>query len=120
MRRYSLAVALTFIVSLAVGTTGAGAVVIDMNPTAIGQSTVTFPTDLGSYFGVRLVPDATSTVLSNAGVPRVVTPPGPCSDPAITADMFLPSTGLCWHGGSVIHKNETFALSWDPNPYKNF
>ena len=37
-----------------------------------------------------------------------------------TSDMFLPTTGLCSHGGAVIHKNETFALVWDPNPHRDW
>src|SRR5262249_43846985 len=117
MRRYSLAAALTFIVSLAVGTTGAQAVVVDMNPAAQGQLSVSYPTDQSSYFGVAMVP-ATDTVLAAAGVPTV-TSAGPCSDPALTSDMFLQNTGLCFHsGGTVIHKNETFAFVWDPNPHR--
>ena len=48
---------------------------------------------------------------------------GPCLDPALAPDLRprsglpdlrLPDTGLCDHGGSVMHSNETFDLSWDP------
>jgi hypothetical protein len=55
MRRYSLssclATALTLAVSL-VAASGAQAVVIDTNPAANGQATVTYPTDQSSYVGV--------------------------------------------------------------------
>jgi hypothetical protein len=88
------AVALTFAVSLAVTTGAAQAVVV---------------TDQGHNYGVALVP---WTGLPG-GIPPV-TSSGPCTDPALPSDLVLPATGLCSHGGSVIHNNETFALTWDP------
>jgi hypothetical protein len=118
MRRYSLAAALTFIVSLAIGTAGAQAVVVDMNPAAMGQTSVNYPTDQSSYAGVAMVP-GTDSVLAQSGIPTVSSG-GQCTDPALTSDMFLPNTGLCSHGGAVIHKNETFALVWDPNPHRDW
>jgi hypothetical protein len=120
MRRYSLAVALTFVVSLVVATGSAQAVVVDMNPASQGQATVTYPTDSSSYFGVAMVPGTRSN-LAATGIPTVTTSGLSCFDPALTADMFLPPSGLCYHpGGSVLHKNETFALVWDPNPHRNW
>jgi hypothetical protein len=104
MRRYSLAVALTFVVSLIVATGSAQAVVID---------------DQGSSFGVAMVP-GTRANLAGVDVPTVTTSSPSCWDPAITADMFLPPTGLCFHGGAVLHKYETLALVWDPNPNRGW
>ena len=42
---------------------------------------------------------------------------GPCTDPGSRPDLAPPAvrTPLCYRGGSVIHKNETFALTWDPD-----
>jgi hypothetical protein len=123
MRRHSLAVALTFVVSLVVTTGSAQAVVVDMNPAAQGQATVTYPTDIGSYFGVAMVPGTRSN-LAATGIPTVTTSGPACYDPSITpvtADIFLPATGLCYHqGGNILHKNETFALVWDPNPHRDW
>jgi hypothetical protein len=122
MRRYSLstclATALTFAVSLVVATSGAQAVVVDLNPAANGQSTVTYPTDQGSYYGVTLVP-GTRGNLANTGIPRV-TSSTTCSDPALTPDFSLPSSGLCSHGGAVAHANQTFALVWDANRHNDY
>jgi hypothetical protein len=122
MRRYSLTgftIALTLAVSLVMGTSGAQAVVVDMSPGAAGLPSVTYPTDQGSYYGVALVPQTRSNLVG-AGIP-VVTSNAPCTDPALTSDLFLPSNGLCWHsGGSVVHGNETFALVWQPIPYKQY
>jgi hypothetical protein len=39
-------------------------------------------------------------------------------DPWLSAELVLPSFGLCWQGGTigaVMHGNDTFALTWDPN-----
>jgi PKD domain len=93
MRRVSLAITLSVAVSLA-ATTGAKAVVVN---------------DQGTTAGVALVPGTTPaprTKLSDAGIPAA-TSNGPC-------------LGICSHGGPVIHKNETFALVWDPNPHHHY
>lgn len=91
----ALAVALA--ASLLLGAVGARAVVVE---------------DESSRFGVALVP-GTRGDLVTAGVPTV-TSSAPCTDPALTSDLILPEFGLCWHGGAVMHANETFALAWDP------
>ena len=121
MRRYSLttciATALTTVVSL-VAASGAQAVVVDLNPAANGQPTVTYPADQSSYAGVTLVP-GTRSDLANTGIPTV-TSSMTCSDPALTSDFTLPSDGLCSHGGPVAHANETFALVWDPHPHADY
>jgi PKD domain len=119
IRRTCLAIALTFAASLAMVTSGAQAIVVDMNPSAHGQPSVSYPTDQSSYYGVSLVPPVSGITpdipsLASAGVPYVTTS-GACVDPALPSDLTLPSTGLCSHGGSVIHNNETFALTWDPD-----
>jgi PKD domain len=107
MRRYLL-VALTLVFPL-VAASAAQAVVID--PSGTG-STVTYPTDQSNYVGVALVPGSRSS-LGTAGIPAVTTS-APCSDPALSPDLSLPNTGLCSHGGNVMHSNETFTLTWDP------
>ena len=121
MRRYSLttciATALTTVVSL-VAASGAQAVVVDLNPAANGQPTVTYPVDQSSYAGVTLVP-GTRSDLANTGIPTV-TSSMTCSDPALTSDFTLPSDGLCSHGGPIAHANETFALVWDPHPHADY
>jgi PKD domain-containing protein len=121
MRRYSLssclATALTLAVSL-VAASGAQAVVIDTNPAANGQATVSYPTDQNSYVGVTLVP-GTRANLANTGIPTV-TSSMTCTDPALTSDFSLPSSALCSHGGIVNHANETFALVWDPHPHNDY
>src|ERR1700759_2258826 len=121
MRRYSLttciATALTTVVSL-VAASGAQAVVVDLNPAANGQATVTYPADQGSYYGVTLVP-GTRAHLANTGIPTV-TSSMTCSDPALTSDFTLPSGGLCSPGGPLTHANETFALVWDPHPHADY
>lgn len=111
-----LATALSFALSLTV-TSAAQAVVVDMN--ALGQPSVAYSaSDQSGYYGVDVVP-GTAAALSSAGVP-VVTSSGPCLDPALPLNMSLPSTGLCSHGGSVMHSNETFAMVWDPAPHKDY
>jgi PKD domain len=102
MRR-SLAIVLTLAVSL-VTAGGAQALMVSDN---------------GTTAGVALVPGTRGGSLP-AGV-AAVTSSGPCSDPALSSDLggpVLPNNGLCYHGGGVIHKNETFALTWDqPRAY---
>lgn len=112
MRRIALALAAT--VSLALlAAGGAQAVVLDMD--ASGTSVPFDSSSQAGYFGVALDP-AGANNLAAADIPAV-TSSGPCQDPALTADFgtFLPSNGLCWHGGHVIPANETFALTWDPD-----
>jgi hypothetical protein len=115
MRRLSLstglATLLTVIASLAVATSGAQAVVVDMNPASQGQPTVNYPTDLGSYYGVDVVPGTRADLLT-AGIPTVSSA-APCTDPSLGTEWTLPSTGLCSHGGPVVHASETFVLDWD-------
>jgi hypothetical protein len=94
-RRTGIAIALTFVVSLLVVTSAAQAVVV--NVSGVGR------------FGVALVPGT-----STAGIPIATSSP-PCSDPWLSPDLTLPATGLCSHGGPVIHNNETFAFTWDPD-----
>src|SRR5438270_10706962 len=108
MRRRSVTILLTSMLWLLLVTSGAQAVVVDTNPSASGPS-VTFPTDVGAYVGVAMVPGTTPdprTKLSNAGIPTVTT----------SSSCFA----LCSHGGPVMHRNETFALVWDPNPEHHY
>ncbi|HWC85689.1 MAG TPA: PKD domain-containing protein [Solirubrobacteraceae bacterium] len=108
----ALAIAVTSLVCLLVGASGAQAVVVDMN--AAGQASVPFnASDQSGYYGVALVP-GTRSDLAVAHV-ATVSPSAPCADPALPADLVLPSAGLCSQGGAVMHSNETFALTWDPN-----
>ena len=118
MRRYLL-MALPFVVSLAAATS-ARAAVVSLN---------------SKDYGVALVPNAregnstTPTYLMNAGIP-IVTSTGPCADPAAGTEPDILSAGswplnapiapICWHGGAVMHANETFTLEWEgqaPNTY---
>jgi hypothetical protein len=74
--------------------------------------------DQNATFGVALVPGAgvpgTQTGQLGAAGISPVSSNAPCTDPWLTSDFFLPNSGLCWHsGGSVIHANETFAVTWD-------
>src|SRR5438105_3274340 len=106
MRRYSLTpyrllltIAATLVASLAVATSGAQAIVVNDN---------------GTQAGVSIVPDARADSLPGGVSP--VTAGGPCTDPWLAADLggpALPNSALCYRGGPVIHKNETFALTWD-------
>jgi PKD repeat protein len=119
MRRYSLtpyrlllAIAATAIASLALATSGAQAVVVN---------------DGGTQAGVALTPsargDCATTTIFCSSLPSAVSPVpsgGPCTDPWLAADLGGPTLpgGLCYRGGAVIHKNETFALTWDqPRSY---
>src|SRR5437588_11548408 len=112
MRRYLL-IALPVLASLAVFAGTAQAVVVDVNPAAHGQLSVAYSSDQdqGSYYGVALLP-GTFSHLAAAGVPTVSSS-APCTDPALTPDLTLPNTGLCSHGGAVLHATETFAVTWD-------
>src|SRR5579884_49950 len=117
MRRFGL-VLVALMVSLGVGAGPAGAAVVDMS--ALGSTAVQFNDSArGGYYGVALVPgdrkspNTPDGVLGSVGVPYVGSS-GQCADPALTPDLVLPDTGLCWHGGPVLHRNESFALTWDP------
>ncbi|HWF34167.1 MAG TPA: hypothetical protein VG295_02320, partial [Solirubrobacteraceae bacterium] len=105
MRRLVI-IALTVVASL-VTASGAQAVVVDMN--ALGQATVPYnAADQSGYYGVTL---ASGTSLPST-VPAVISSAS-CSDPWLSSDLggpVLPSNGLCWHGGVVMHSNETFDL----------
>jgi hypothetical protein len=125
MRRFML-IALTFASPLFVATTAAQAVVVDMN--AVGQSSVAYNSSARSdYAGVALVPGTCASLsntsscsgLSALNIPTVSSS-APCTDPSLTSDLWLfgqtsrlPDNGACYHGGAVMHQNETFALTWD-------
>jgi PKD domain len=106
MRRYSLtanrfilAIAATIVASLGLATTAAQAIVVNDN---------------GTQAGVSIVPDARTVALPGGVSP--VTAGGSCTDPWLASDLggpALPSGALCYRGGPVMHKNETFALTWD-------
>lgn len=119
MRRYSfsvhrmiIAIAAIFAASLAVATTVAQADVVHDGTTEAG---------------VALVPNARTSPTQTlpAGV-TADTSTAACSDPWLSTDLggpLLPPGGpfsppnsdsLCYRGpGGVIHKNETYALTWD-------
>ncbi len=106
MRRHSLILALTFVMSLVVSVGAAQAVVV--NDANSG----------GTEAGVSIVPTARGGSLP-AGVSAVISS-GQCTDPSLPSDLWylgqtnrLPDNALCYHGGSVMHRNETFALTWD-------
>jgi PKD domain len=114
--RHCLLAALTIIASVAVAAGGAEATVVDTS--AFGKASVPYnPAGQESYVGVDIVPlQRYNGTLPSAKV-GVVTSSQPCLDPALTADLhgpFLPLAGICSHGGPVIHKNETFVVTWDP------
>ncbi len=114
MRRLALLVGLASMIgALLVAAGGAQAIVVDMNQ--IGHTTVSFNSaNRFDYTGLSMLPGTESNLDGPAvTVPRV-TASGPCHDPALPADLILPSGGLCWHGGPVLHRNETFAFTWDP------
>jgi PKD domain len=97
IRWAALAVAATFAGVMFVATSGAQAVVVNDN---------------GVTAGVAMVPGTVNTLPAGT----VVTQSGTCSDPWLTSDLiYQPNTNpLCYRGGSVIHSNETFAVTWDP------
>ena len=129
MRRH-LVTAFALLATVAFAAPSAHAVVVDMN--ALGQPSVNYnSSDQTGYVGAALVPGTCGDLLGSGscaslvakGVPTVKSS-GPCTDPALTSDLWLfgqtdrlPDRGLCSHGGAVLHKNETFALTWDtPQP----
>jgi hypothetical protein len=124
MRRYL--VVMTFAVALFLATGSAQAVVVDMN--AVGQTSVAYnSSDQSGYFGAALMPGVCADLLSNGSCASLanvrvptVNPSASCLDPALTSDLWvfgqtdrLPGGALCYHGGPVMHQNETFALTWD-------
>lgn len=78
--------------------------------------------DQNTTAGVAMVP--------GSPLPAAVTPvtsSSPCVDPALTLDLSfggtlhsLPPNGLCYHGGPVMHQNETIAEVWDPNSHRDY
>src|SRR5438270_13907449 len=95
MRRYSLIV-LMFVVSLLTASSAQAVVVNDAGTTA----------------GVALVPGTSLP----AGVTATGSS-GPCSDPWLSGDFggpIMAGGGLCYHGGSGLHRNGTFPPRWDP------
>jgi PKD domain len=89
----------------------AQAIVVDMN--ALGPPSVAYSAaNRDDYTGVAMVP-GTRSDLTSAGIPAVSTG-APCLDPALPSDLILKDTGICSHGGAVMHANETFAFTWDP------
>jgi hypothetical protein len=109
MRRFgmtSLALTATLLASLALSAS-AQAGVVNAN---------------GHKFGVALVP-GTGSQLAAVTDATAVTSGGTCRDPWLSPDLggtALPAAGLCWQGGAasngnaVLHRNETFDLTWDP------
>jgi hypothetical protein len=79
-------------------------------------------TDGGGIYGVAIESGARGAALP--GGVSAVSWSGPCLDPALSQDLWygglpghLPDQALCYHGGPIMHKNETFALTWDaPQP----
>jgi PKD domain len=109
MRRYSfnarrtfLALGASLVASLGVATTAAQAVVLnDTNPG-------------GTQAGVVLTPNTRGVPLPSGVSPATAGPS--CLDPWLSSDLGGPTmstAGLCFRGGGVIHRNETFALTWD-------
>jgi PKD domain len=98
-RRTILTIVATFVASLVVTVSGAQALVVN---------------DAGTEAGVSLVPSSRDNPLPS-GV-TAVTSSSSCTDPWLAADLggpAMPNVGLCYRGGGVMHKNETFALTWD-------
>jgi PKD domain len=113
MRRLALLVALASILgALVLGAGDAQAIVVDMNQ--IGHSTVSFNSASRlDYTGVSMLPGTEDNLAGPAVLVPRVTSSGPCHDPALPPDLILRPGGLCWHGGPVVHRNETFAFTWD-------
>ena len=114
MRRVLLTT-VTCLISLVAASSAQALALRDANATAPGRA-----------YGVALVPgtnnSATRTALAPAGIVPI-TASGSCTDPVLSLDLSvggvqgaLPGNALCLQpGGSVMHENETFALTWDPN-----
>lgn len=97
LRAGGAALALTFLVSLALTASSAQAIVVN---------------DQGNEYGVALEP--TTSLPSGVTVAPSV---AGCPDPADAAEnLSFMNNGvppLCWQGGNVLHNNETFAITWD-------
>ena len=129
MRRYSLiarrlvlALSCSLVASLAV-VASAQAVIVTVGGNEAGVSLVP---------SARQYPSTTADYLNNAGI-TVDTSTGSCNDPAASTEPDILQNGtwpvssspfspqpLCWHGGPVMHANETFLLEWEgqaPNSY---
>lgn len=119
LNRLIVAIAATVIASLVV-VAGAQAVMVNDNGTVAGVALV--PT-------AREGTDTTTGYLSSAGI-SAVTSSGACTDPAASTEtdiltagswpLTAPAQPICWHGGPVMHANETIALEWEgqaPNTY---
>jgi len=118
IRWAALAVLVTSAALLSVAVSGAQAVVVNDN---------------GDVAGVALSPNgrlpaADVAANLNASGVSVVTSSGSCNDPAaptepdiLTAGSWplnAPISPICWHGGPVMHANETFTLEWEgQSPY---
>jgi PKD domain len=108
-RRTVLALVAAVVASLGVVASGAQAVVL--NDQGDGAPGVTA--------GVALAPGARAWRPTDV---TAVSGPSPCTDPWLSTDLggghALPGNPLCYDGGAVMHKNETFALTWDqPRAY---
>jgi PKD domain len=82
--------------------------------TAAGNAQAVVVNDGGTIAGVSIVPITRSDPFPT-GV-SAVTSGGSCNDPWLSSDLggpLLSSGALCYRGGPVINKNETFALTWD-------
>ncbi len=111
MRRCQLILTLVTALVSIVWVASAQAIVVDMND--LGHSSVTFNgSHRSDYTGVAMAPGTEGT-LATEGIPHLSSG-GTCEDPALPSDLVLPPGGLCWHGGDVMHRNETFAFTWDP------
>ncbi len=98
MRRW-LVMSLTLVASLMLLAASAQAMVVNVS---------------GRQYGIAAPWDATPLT-----GPPAVTSPSPCADPWLAPDLLtyptrLADGGLCYHGGAVMHANETFVLTWDP------
>jgi hypothetical protein len=131
MRRYLL-FTLPVLASFALSVGSAQAVVVDMGAAVSGRASVPFNTAArDQYFGVALIPGTRTPpnqmgpeeagagaalgahgALVAAGIPTVLSSAA-CTDPALAPSLVLAPTGLCYHGGPILRRNETFALTWD-------
>ncbi len=81
---------------------------------ATGGAQAIVVTDQGSTYGVALTPGVRTapSFLAGGHLPRhlesTVHRPGALGGPRPAG------SGLCSHGGAVMHANETFAVTWDP------
>jgi PKD repeat protein len=99
LRAGGAALAVSIVASLAITTSAAQAIVVN---------------DAGTEAGVAIAPSARGASLPT-GV-SAVTSGSSCTDPWLATDLggpSMPSAGLCYRGGAVMNKNETYALTWD-------